>query len=668
MSKSYNILSLFDGVSCAKLALDRAGIGVNQYFASEIDKYAIQVSKKNWPGITQLGDVTKISVESLPQIDLIMGGSPCFPENTQIITRNSFKNIQDVKAGDEVLTHENRYRKVLNTGGKKNQNLILIKAQGLKPTEVTKEHPFYVRSMTWKSFKRTTYRSFSEPFWKKAEDLKKGDFLGIPISKVESNDLNLTDEEAFILGRYIADGHTAKNYRVSENRPNDRHWQMVLSAGSHKLEEFTKQIKETPFYSHPHTKSVHRVIFSSKRLVQIAEEHCGCGAVNKRISKTLLDLPVEKLKRLLEGIMSGDGHFREERGSWKITTVSEQLVMSLSVAALKVYGTVASYEFTERPKTTVIEGRTVNQRDTYVASFSISYRKQSNYVVIDGFAWVPIKSVTYLDYKKDVFNLEVEEDNSYTANGVIVHNCQSHSSAGKHGGFNDPRGQLFFDALRILREIQAKNSNVKFLFENVKMKKESADLISKELGVEPITINSSLLSAQNRVRMYWSNIPNLSQPEDAGIKLQDVIESGYVDREKAYCIDANYFKGGNPTQYFDKSRRQLVFKDKDQLSKYAQERIDERKVDKTGVAYNWYNDKIINDKSPALTSNPGCWSAAGGVVVLENPYRKLSVEECEILQNLPKGYTSGISDTQRYKCVGNGWTVDAIAHLLKGFC
>jgi DNA (cytosine-5)-methyltransferase 1 len=193
--------------------------------------------------------------------------------------------------------------------------------------------------------------------------------------------------------------------------------------------------------------------------------------------------------------------------------------------------------------------------------------------------------------------------------------CQSHSTAGKQGGFNDPRGQLFFDALRILREIQTKNPNVKFLFENVKMKKESADLISKELGVEPITINSSLLSAQNRVRMYWSNIPNLSQPEDAGIKLCSIIESGIVDREKAYCIDANYFKGGNLKQYFEKSRRQLVF-------------LNEEKTE----------------------------------------FRKLSVSECEKLQTLPVGYCSGISDTQAYKCIGNGWTVDVIAHLLKGFC
>lgn len=244
--------------------------------------------------------------------------------------------------------------------------------------------------------------------------------------------------------------------------------------------------------------------------------------------------------------------------------------------------------------------------------------------------------------------------------------CQSHSTAGKQGGFSDPRGQLFFDALRILNELKQKNPNIKFLFENVKMKKESADLISKELGVEAIVINSSLLSAQNRVRMYWSNIPDLSQPEDSGIKLQDVIENGYVDREKAYCIDANYSKGGNPAQYFDKSRRQLVFQSKDQLSKYAQERIDERKGQKTGVAYNWYNDRIINDKSPALISNPGCWSAAGGVVVLDTPYRKLSVEECEVLQNFPKSYTTGISDTQRYKCIGNSWTVDVIAHIFKG--
>lgn len=195
--------------------------------------------------------------------------------------------------------------------------------------------------------------------------------------------------------------------------------------------------------------------------------------------------------------------------------------------------------------------------------------------------------------------------------------CQSHSFAGKQRGFNDPRGQLFFNAVGVLAEIKKINPDVKFLFENVKMKKESAALISQHLGVDPITINSAVVSGQNRQRMYWTNIQT-SQPEDKKNFLCDVIENGYVDRDKSYCIDANYYKGGNPKQYFQKSRRQLVF------------------------------------LQPEFSlSSPGL-------------FRKLSVLECERLQNLPPGYTAGTSDSQRYKVIGNGWTVDVIAHIFKG--
>ena len=133
--------------------------------------------------------------------------------------------------------------------------------------------------------------------------------------------------------------------------------------------------------------------------------------------------------------------------------------------------------------------------------------------------------------------------------------CQGFSFAGKQLNFDDPRSALFFEFVRLLKETNPKY----FLLENVRMKQEFQDVISDYLGVKPIMINSALLSAQNRVRLYWTNIPGVAQPEDKGFILKDILEDGVVDRSKSYCIDANYAKGGNLKQYFEKSRRQLVF-------------------------------------------------------------------------------------------------------------
>jgi len=145
--------------------------------------------------------------------------------------------------------------------------------------------------------------------------------------------------------------------------------------------------------------------------------------------------------------------------------------------------------------------------------------------------------------------------------------CQGFSFAGKQLAFDDPRSALFFEFIRLLKEIKPKY----FLLENVRMKKEFLQVISEQVsecypevlfGIEPIFINSSLLSAQSRQRYYWTNIPGIQEPEDKGIVLRDILEDNYnSDRDKSYCIDANYSKtGAKPHHYKDKYRRQLVNK------------------------------------------------------------------------------------------------------------
>jgi len=229
--------------------------------------------------------------------------------------------------------------------------------------------------------------------------------------------------------------------------------------------------------------------------------------------------------------------------------------------------------------------------------------------------------------------------------------CQAWSVAGKQKGDNDPRGALVHDLISIWKEVKKQNPNVKFLFENVKMKKDFIEYINDLFGVEPIEINSSLVSGQNRKRLYWSNIDDITIPDDKGILLKDIIEDGFVDRDKSYCLDANYFKGTNLEQYLKKCRRQIVFN----FSSSGRG---------NGVVENrFYNS---GDKKAHCLTKTGYSKRSFTGVYNKDGIRKLTPIECERLQNLPDGYTSAVSNTQRYKMIGNGWTVDVIAHILKG--
>ena len=230
--------------------------------------------------------------------------------------------------------------------------------------------------------------------------------------------------------------------------------------------------------------------------------------------------------------------------------------------------------------------------------------------------------------------------------------CQGFSFAGKQLNFDDPRSKLFWEFVRLLKELRPKY----FLLENVKMKQQSMDVITEALGVEPIFINSRLVSAQNRQRYYWTNIPMNKLPDDKGIMLKDVLEDGHVDRDKAHCIDANYFKGGNLKSYFEKHRRQLVFS-KDGLCHVGD--ADIRGNDNVRRVYH------PDGKAPCLTTMGG-GHREPKTLTSDTTWRKLTPLECERLQTVPEGYTDHVSNTQRYKMLGNGWTVDVISHIFNG--
>ena len=303
--------------------------------------------------------------------------------------------------------------------------------------------------------------------------------------------------------------------------------------------------------------------------------------------------------------------------------------------------------------------------------------------------------------------------------------CQGFSFAGKQLNFEDPRSKLFFEFVRMLKEIRETNPGVLFLLENVKMKKEYQDIISEYLGVQPIEINSNLVSAQNRKRLYWTNIPGVKQPEDKGVLLKDIVhENESIDTtlngiyanwfaenaefqlgkkycslspEKAITMTARQYASWNGNYWFEILSEYIVPFDK--TLKILDKEVQRGKVGyfrKDSQANRVY---YIHDKAITLCGEAGGGAAKMGQylfgcitpdriekrqngqrfnegkkfytltaqdkhgVLIEGYIRKLTPIECERLQTVKDNYTNHVSNSQRYKMLGNGWTVDVISHI-----
>lgn len=283
--------------------------------------------------------------------------------------------------------------------------------------------------------------------------------------------------------------------------------------------------------------------------------------------------------------------------------------------------------------------------------------------------------------------------------------CQGFSFAGKQLAFDDPRSKLFFVYSDILTHIdyerdKAGKPEVKFLLENVKMKKEYLDVISDYLGVQPVFINSALVSAQNRQRYYWANW-EFGQPEDKGIMLVDILENEPFDKTimsdkfttrnksagclrddvsgKAKSLSAmEYVKNGRQGDYIAcgqmvgrKINPETGKRDDYNPDIKQTQRMELRRDNKTNCLTSVQKDNyIVREKSKCIRvggvgSPPDSRQNWDNALKSKVQYRKLTTIECERLQTVPDNYTIRVSNTQRYKMLGNGWTVDVIAHIFK---
>lgn len=416
----------------------------------EFDKFAAQsyCAVHGVDASLNLGDITKVDETKVKPFSMICGGSPCFVEGTMVLTENGYFPIEKIISGDKVLTHKNRYMRVLKTMVNNTDEIIGFRTSVSETIYCTPEHPIYIRkhNRRWGNHKKNYDRVFGNPNWETANNIAVGDYVGTAINQIEEipkwdgyfyfqnqhkaslncgselNDYFLIGDFWYLIGRYMGDGWL----KMSDEKS------LIICCKEDEIFEITKRLDRL---------NIHYVIIKQPTVtrIQITKKELhfylrqfGQGATNKHLTKDILNLPTDLLREFLNGYIDSDGSFTQ--GRYKITSVSRRLVYEIGECVAKVYHRPFSIYFNARPKTHIIEGRVVNQKDTYQICWKPTDDKQDKSFYEDGYVWSPITKIFKEDINELVYNLEVEEDNSYMVQGVIVHNCQDFSVAGKGEG------------------------------------------------------------------------------------------------------------------------------------------------------------------------------------------------------------------------------------------
>jgi len=485
--KTNKFIDLFCGIGGFHMALKN--FNFECLLACDTDKACRVVYKTNY-GVDPVEDVRKINPDTLEDFSILCGGFPCFVAGTKVLTEEGFKNIEDVTLDNKLMTHTGKFQNIINLQ-RTNYNGILYKIQARYHTSftTTEKHPFYVREKTkqWNTETNKYDYTYNQPEWKRAQNLTNNDYFGMKINqnriipefnfdkkinkhKTENIQIILNDLDMwFMMGYFVGDGWIEETLKKDGRSMNK-----IRFAINNKDYEY-----------------VYRRIST---ILKITDKKCSSGskcnkygcadfvwfnilkkfgkyAHSKLIPEWVQDAPKEYIEHFIDGYRTADGCITKNE-CYSFTTVSYNLAFGLQRLYLKL-GHLFSINKCIRPKTTIIEGRTVNQKDTYlVKGYLKETKRQSSSFIEDDYAWfAPFKMEKIELENEPVFNFEVENDNSYCVENIISHNCQSFSNGGKKKAFNDDRGLLFDEIMRIAK---IKKPEIMFL-ENVKHIKKVDD-------------------------------------------------------------------------------------------------------------------------------------------------------------------------------------------------
>lgn len=458
--------------------------GFQPLLLNDIDKNCCKTLEKNHPGCKIVCDsLLNLDLKEYKgKVDLLANGSPCFITGTKVLTENGYKNIEEVVLEDKLLTHTGLFQDILNLQRKNyTGELFQIKLKyHPEIIECTEEHPFYVREQYITHSNRKKIITYSEPKWKNANELSMNNYFGmvinidniIPIIKIERlinrntnkiliEDISLDKPEYWwMMGYFIGDGW------IEESKKKDGRLKHIIKFAVNKNEE-------------------ENVVSRIKKVLNITDAKCDTGnckkyscrnyiwyqifklfgkyAHGKLIPEWVQKAPPHLIKEFIDGYIEADGSYKSSIQTYSITTVSYNLAYGIQRLLLKL-GYIFSISKCIRPKTYIIDGRTVNQRETYQIKGQFKTNRYSTFIE-GNYVWYKPTRIIKKDVQEiDVYNFEVDKDNSYIVYNTIVHNCQSFSLSGARKGTDDPRGALMPKFVELIEAVEPKV----FLIENVK--------------------------------------------------------------------------------------------------------------------------------------------------------------------------------------------------------
>lgn len=332
----------------------------------------------------------------------------CLATGTLILTKDDgYKPIEDIQIGDMCLTHKGRWRPVVAKACTGPNPVIQVKAQGVANLVITPNHKLWTRKANGDRARQSAMKS--DPAWVRSDETK-GDYVNLKLPPIEMQS-DLGADEWWIVGRWLADGH------YHEPRQS-----LHISVGRHKYDDLVATLGHRAGSTHDTGTSLQiRINDPDKRLREVILK-CGKGAANKHLPPEAYTLPTHLARALLEGYLSGDGHYLESRDKWMASSVSRALLLGLAMIAQRALGVVASVYAGRKGGQATIEGRTVNTRQDWVMCFNASPDKDFSPFILDDGSWKKVRSVDSAG-EAVTWSLQVEEDASYTAEGCIVKNC-----------------------------------------------------------------------------------------------------------------------------------------------------------------------------------------------------------------------------------------------------
>ncbi len=442
------------------------------------------------------GSITNIHAEDLKitekdKYDYYMTYSfPCLIEDTLVLTDKGYKKISNIRIGEKVLSHDNKYHEVIASEYTGMHKIISLKGMCFDKLECTYNHKFYTRKLVrkypYKNGKRCSIRTFSEPYWDSAENLTKTNYLGVAINKNSiipnwdgaifewkdgrksrtSNKIKplLTNIDFWwIIGRYIGDGW---------KRYNDTG--IIICCNKDKIknetEEITSHLDSINFnYAISEEDTTNKIHIPFKEIANFVSLF-GNKADGKYIPDFMFDMPINLLKSFIDGYISADGCFTQ--GKYKVSSISKNLIYGIAQLVAKVYKVPYSIYYIQKDKICYIKGRKCNQKNYWQLVWKTKKCKQDKAFYENGYIWFPISDINKTNELKKVYDIEVKDSHSFTANSCIVHNCQDLSLAGKQAGMkkgSGTRSGLLWEVERLLQESTDKGLELPdvLLMENV---------------------------------------------------------------------------------------------------------------------------------------------------------------------------------------------------------